>query len=108
MGVLDSLLEQLGNNENVKIVVETLRPFFPVLKRESEELVDEFIDFVVKGEWTEVDRLMWEKMTDDERDQLSQEVLSEARDAVDAAFRRNEFAKQVAFKVATSLLTALL
>jgi len=102
------LLAGLQSHPQVQLLVSSIQPYMPVIMREGEDFYEDFISYAVKGKWTELDDAVWSKMTEEERDKLSNEVLIEARKAVDNQFRRNELAKEAAFKVATSLIKTML
>jgi hypothetical protein len=105
---LAEILDAVSGQEEVAAVIEALSPYIPAIQREGWEFANEVVNSAVAGEWTEVDRIAWAKMTDDERDQLSNLILKEARDAVARIFKREKLAKEVALKVAIALVTVLL
>lgn len=105
---ISTLLTTLQAQPQVSVIVEALTPFLPAIKREGQEFASDLITTITHSDWSEVDALAWSKMTDDERDTLSNQVLKDARVAVDAEYERKTLARQIAFKVATSLLTSLL
>jgi len=105
---IDLLISALDASPEVKLIITTLKPYLPMLMREGQEFYDDFISFVVDGKWTELDAVAWEKMTEDERDELSDTILIEARAAVDKQFKREKLAKEISFKVAIALLTFII
>lgn len=105
---IDLIIAGLQSHPQVQLLIQTIRPYIPVIIREGQDFYEDFISYAVEGKWTELDQKAWSKMTEEERDELSAEILAEARDAVENQFRRNKLAKEIAFKVATSLLSTLL
>jgi len=105
---IDIIIEALKLNPEVKLIITTIQPYLPILMREGQSFYEDFISFVVDGKWTELDEIAWAKMTEEERDELSNSVLIEAREAVDKQFKRERLAKEISFKVAISLLKIIL
>jgi len=105
---INTIIAALASHPQMQMLLQTIQPFLPVISREGQSLYDDFISYAVEGKWTELDSAVWEKMTDDERDALASSVLVEARQAVDNQYGRNKTAKEVALKVATSILLSLL
>jgi len=105
---INLIIAALGANPQVQMLLQTIQPYLPVISREGESLYADFISYAVEGKWTELDSVVWEKMTEEERTVLANSVLYEARQAVDNQYNRNKTAKEVAVKVATSILLALL
>jgi len=105
---IDVLIASLANYPEAQVLVQTIEPFIPLIMREGMNIYNDFISYAEEGKWTELDEAMWEKMTEDERDKLSNQILQEARISVDNQYRRNLLARQIAFKVATSMLTVIL
>jgi hypothetical protein len=102
------LLSLLENDPQVQAVAQAVLPYIPVMKRMGEEFYTDVLRYATNGMWNDADRLVWEKMTDEEREQLSLHVLSEARDAVDRQYERDSFMKQSALNIAMKLLMSLL
>jgi hypothetical protein len=105
---IESIIDALSNHPEAQTLIKTIQPFIPLIIREGSVIYEDFISYAVEGKWTELDEAMWAKMTEDERDQLSDQILQEARVAVDNQYQRNLLARQMAFKVATSLLSVIL
>lgn len=103
-----SLIVSLAKFPEVQMLLQTIQPFIPLILREGQNSYNDFISYAVEGKWTDLDIAMWEKMTEDERDLLSNQILRDARIAVDNQFQRNTLAKKMAFKVALSLLSTIL
>jgi leucyl-tRNA synthetase len=102
-----SLIARLEGDPQTQVIVQALQPFLPVLAREGQSFYDEVLSYIVEGKWDTVDALAWEKMTDQEREFLSNQVLDEARAAVDSAYEREANVKSAVIKVILALLTAL-
>ena len=75
------VLEQIENNPEAAAVMTAIKPFIPSLVRVPAN-VDQFIQLVSEKDWSGADALMWEHMNDDERDELSGQVLEQARGTV--------------------------
>lgn len=103
---IDDILNQLEaiSDADSKGIVEVLKPFIPVIIREGESFMSQVIDCAACGDWTQIDKIAYEKMTEDERDDLSSQILSDARDSVDREFARNVRVRKILFQVATRLL----
>jgi len=78
---MGDVLEQLEKNPEVAAVMTAIMPFIPSLVRYPSS-VDQFIQLVSEKDWSGADTLMWEHMNDDERDELSGQVLEQARSTV--------------------------
>jgi hypothetical protein len=105
---IDLLIAGLQAHPQVQLLLSTIRPYLPVIIREGESFYNDFISYAVEGKWTELDESVWTKMTEEEKDALSNQVLIEARESVDNQFSRNKTAREVAFKTATSIISAML
>ena len=105
---IDSLIAALSNYPEAQVLIQTIEPFIPLIMREGTGVYNDFISYAVDGKWTELDEEMWAKMTEDERDKLSDNILQDARIAVDNQYQRNLLARQMAFKIVTSMLSVIL
>ena len=105
---IDMLIASLANYPEAQVLIQTIEPFIPLIMREGVNIYEDFISYAAEGKWTELDEAMWEKMTEDERDKLSNQILQEARRTVDNQYQRNLLARQMAFKIATSLISVIL
>jgi hypothetical protein len=105
---LNAIIAALSAHPQVQMLLQSIQPYLPVLAREGQSLYEDFISYAVEGKWTELDIVVWQKMTEEERDALADSVLKEARIAVDNQYSRNKQAKETAIKVATALLLSLL
>lgn len=105
---IDDVIAALENYPEAQMLVKVVRPYIPLIMREGTHVYMDFIRYATQGQWVELDRAMWEKMTEDERDKLSEQILLDARRVVDNQYRRNKLAKEIGVKITTSLLLALL
>jgi len=105
---IDTLISALSNYPEAQVLLQTIEPFIPLIMREGIGAYNDFVSYAVDGKWTELDEEMWSKMTEDERDKLSDSILQDARIAVDNQYQRNLLARQMAFKVVTSMLSVIL
>lgn len=92
------------SNPKLMAIAEVITPYLPGLQRMGQEFIDDVLVSAVLGDWQTVDRKVFEKMTEDERDKLSMQVLQQAQEAVDREFARCSMAKEIAFKIVTTLL----
>jgi hypothetical protein len=102
-----SALETLASGE-VKDLWKILRPYLPALARSGQDVVDGFVKHLLNKEWTQIDQLMYQNMTPEERRELEDEVLADARDAAAARFDRIQLEKDIAFKLLLNLVLKLL
>ena len=105
---INAIIVALSSFPKIQVLLQTINPYLSVIAREGETMYLDFVSYAVEGKWIELDSLVWEKMTQNERDALANEVLYEARRAVDNQYTRNKTAKEVAVKVATSILLAMI
>jgi hypothetical protein len=96
------------NDPRLASVFAVLRPYIPAIQREGQSLYNDVIKSAILGDWDQVNTVAWRYMTDDERDKASAELLKEAQDAVDSNYRREQLAREIAFKLIGALLTSLL
>jgi len=103
---IDDILNQLEAvaDADSKGIVEVLKPFIPVIIREGESFMRQVIDCASCGDWTQIDKIAYVKMTEGERDELSSQILSDARNAVDREFARNARVRKILFQITTRLL----
>jgi len=105
---IDSIISALADFPETQALIQIIQPFIPLIIREGQNAYNDFVMYASDGRWAELDNAMWEKMTEDERDLLSNKVLMDARIAVDNQFQREKLAKQITIKIVTSLLSVLL
>ena len=101
-------LTTIINDPKLSSVVSVLRPYIPAIQREGLSLYNDVIKYAILGDWDQVNVAAWKHMTEEERDSASADLLKEAQDAVDANYRREQLAKEIAFKLIGALLTALI
>jgi hypothetical protein len=102
---LDELLDVL--EDSGKEVLGILKPYLPALGRVGEDVYEGFLKHLFNADWTKIDRLMYEHMTEAERDELDQEVYKDAYYATAAKYRRKELIKEVLTKVAIRIAIKL-
>jgi len=99
MDVGDILEKLEGDQEAIKLL-PLIQPYLTVLSREEgKDKVDKFMNLFIKQEWQDLDSWLWPKMTDDERDALSAQVLDAARKTVDNLHLSDKIMKKVALKI---------
>ncbi len=91
-------LGKIAGNEG-KELLDVIKPFLPALAREGPDIYEGFVKHLGDGEFDEIDKLMFEKMTPAERRELIAEVYKGARDAAMAKFRRKELTKDILVKL---------
>jgi hypothetical protein len=102
----EEILVALGNKPEVVKLLPVIKPYLPALTRENDQkLVEEFAELVGKKSWGTLDALMWGKMTDDERDQLSDQILEEAKKAVNNLKLGGDLLRSLVIKILFTLLT---
>lgn len=105
---ITDIIDLIKNDPKIASIIDILKPFIPIIKRHGIDVYNDVVKYAINGEWTELDKVMWSKMNDEERDALSTQILSDAREAVDREFERRKTAREVAIKLATTVLTSLL
>jgi len=105
---IDTIIGALESHPQIQMLLLTIKPFLPVIIREGKTAYEDFLSYSVEGKWVELDQKMWSKMTEDERDVLSSQVLEEARQSVDNQYQRDKTARETAIKIASALLLAIL
>jgi hypothetical protein len=105
---INLIIAALSAHPQIQVLIQSIYPYLPVVAREGEGLYNDFVSYVVEGKWVELDACVWQKMTEEERSELSKSILIDARKAVDNQYRRSKTSKEVAIKVASSILLALI
>ncbi len=103
--LISDVLGSIANDPRTQAIFTTLGPYIPAIKREGIKFYNDVISYAVEGKWTELDEMAWEKMTNEERNALSDQILSDARDAVDNELARKQFARELILKLVGILLT---
>lgn len=85
-------------------LIGLLKPYLPALARSGQGVFDGFIQHTMDKNWAEIDKLMYEKMTVEEREELDKDVLSGARQACIDKVERIQLAKDIGFKIALRLV----
>ena len=76
----------IGENDRMKAALDVIEPYLPALKRMGKAGLDEFLASVRQKDWARIDRVLYESMTEEERDALGSDVLKAARKAVMHAY----------------------
>lgn len=105
---IQEIIDKLNHDTKTQAVVTALQPFFGVIQREGQKFADDLIKSLIDKDYNAVNELVWQKMTESERDAYSDEVLQAAMKEVDRQYELQKMAKEAAFKIVTSLLSALL
>jgi hypothetical protein len=101
----DEVIVKLGNTPEIMSVMPLVRPFAAALSRKNDVVItNAFIVAAGERRWSDVDRLMWPHMTEDERDALSNDILVSARQAVDNMHLAEKIFKEVMIKVVFALI----
>ena len=95
-------------NPGMKSVLDAITPYFPVLKRLGTSAIDGFIDGLRNQDWARIDRELYAKMTEAERDALSAKVLLDARAAVKAAYEANRQWQQDLLRLTFGLVLSVI
>lgn len=108
---LDTVLGLIGGadaNENNSALLAVIRPYLPALKRLGKAAVDTFMDGVKQRDWQRIDRELYASMTEDERDALSAQVLTDARAVVAKRYETNRHWQEDLTRVLLGVALALL
>lgn len=103
---LDSLIERIQYDPNAKEVIEAVKPYLPAIQRLGAEAFEDLISYASARAWIELDRKMWPNLTEDERDMLSNNILKDARKAVDNMYERNQAVKSMVMRAVLSIALA--
>lgn len=90
--------------QDAQDILRIIGPYLPALRRVSDEVYEGFLKYFQNKEWEEIDALLYEKMTDEERKDLLDSVYQGAREAAIARFERIKLEKELAWKILTSIL----
>jgi len=107
LNTLEGLVD-FDANPGMKAVLDAIEPYFPVLKRLGKEAVDIFLSGLRNQDWARIDRELYAKMTEAERDALSAKVLLDARTAVKAAYEANRQWQQDLLRLTLGLALAVI
>lgn len=80
-------------------MMDVIKPYLPALAREGEAVFNGFIKHLLDKNWSEIDKLMYVKMTIAERRELEDAAIKGGRQAALDRFNRIELTKQIAFKL---------
>lgn len=105
---LEAFTSLMGEDSGMNETLAVIRPYLPALKRLGKAAVDTFMDGVKSRDWDRIDRELYATMTEDERDALSDQVLSDARAVVQKKYETSrhwqEDLTRVLLGVALSLI----
>lgn len=88
-------------------MVETLAPYLPAMKRCGTATFNTIVEAIGCQDWSRVDRELYGHMTEAERDQLSAQILKDARQAVKRAYETRRTYKTDLLKVAMGIAVSL-
>jgi single-stranded DNA-specific DHH superfamily exonuclease len=100
----ETLRQLIGADDRLDAALDVIEPYLPALKRMGKAGVDVFLDAIRQQDWQRIDRALYEKMTESERDALSDAVLQSARDAVKQAYQTNRLWQEDLLRLAIGLL----
>lgn len=89
--------------ENGKDVLSVLKPYLPALAREGKDVYEGFIKHLKDGDFKEIDKLLYQKMTPAERKELEEDVYKDAFAAAEAKYRQKELMKDILLKIVVRL-----
>jgi len=101
---LDFAKSLVGDNDQLRNVLDIIEPYLPALKRMGKAGLDAFLSAVRQQDWQRIDRALYESMTEAERDALGSEVLKDAREAVKLAYESSRQWQEDLLKLAFGLL----
>lgn len=106
---LDTVLGLVGGGDSgTSETLAVIRPYLPALKRLGKAAVDTFMDGVKQRDWQRIDRELYASMTEDERDALSAQVLTDARAAVERKYESSRHWQEDLTRVLLGVALALL
>lgn len=100
-------LENMASAE-AKDLWTVLKPYMPALSRSGQDVVDGFVKHLRDKDWAKIDELMYMRMTPEERRELEDQVVADARAAAQARFDRIQLEKDILFKLALNLILKVL
>lgn len=86
--------------------LDIIKPYLPALAREGPDVFEGFLKHINNKDWAQVDTLMYEKMTTQERRDLESEVVQGVRAAAIARFRRKKLVKEIATRALLRVVLA--
>lgn len=97
---MTNILDYIHENPELINMIVYLKPYLSTLSRENdEELNRKFVDLVYDGKWIELDKLIYPKMNEDEKDRLSQGILVNAKKTVERIIAVKKISKIVFMKI---------
>jgi len=94
-------------DETGRDVLSVIKPYLPALARQGPEIWEGFIRHLNDNNFEEIDKMMYARMTLEERARLEAEVYSDAWAATKARFERKELYKEVAQRLLLRVLLKL-
>ena len=104
---VSAFLDDDGDDSPLMSVVGTLAPYVPALKKAGSAAVKEGLAHMQSQNWVQLDALLYEHMTSEERDELSNIILLNARKEVAEFWERRRDFKQAMAKAVLSIALAL-
>lgn len=96
---IDELMNKFNDDISLKLI-PAIYSYFDALKRiDNEDVNEKFVNFVVEKDWIGIDELMWQYLTDDERDFVSCEILKDAQNTVNNLYLADIIFKQVVIRI---------
>ena len=103
---LSTLESQLGTISSA--LLSAVVPYLPALATQGENVFNEFILHVKNKDWYNVDKLMYQYMSPQERYALDQQIITGVRDATTQKLANIKLTEDVAFSFALKLAMALI
>lgn len=101
-----SLITALVDPET-KTIIDSLMPYLPAMKRCGKTVFGQIVDALGSQDWERINRELYAHMTEDERDKLSSQVLTDARQAVKRAYETKRTYKTDLLKAVLGIAIAL-
>lgn len=85
-------------------MLRIVKPYLPALAREGPEVFEGFIKHMSDSNFDEIDKLMYSKLTVEERRVLEDQVYQDAHAAAEARFSRIKLTKEIAFRAVLAIV----
>lgn len=92
---------------DTKAIIESIAPYLPAMKRCGTAAFNQVVDALGSQDWSRIDRTLYEHMSEDERDQLSSQILKDAREAVKRAYEARRTYKTDLLKAVLGIAVSL-
>jgi hypothetical protein len=96
-------LEEVGDGVGEDLL-RIVKPYLPALAREGPDVFEGFIKHMSDSNFVEIEKLMYSKLTSEERRELEDQVYKDAHAAAEARFRRIKLTKEIAFRAALAIV----